>query len=32
MQSTLTLVGNFTCWFAAYKIYEAAKAEGSASA
>jgi len=27
MQAGLTVLGNFTCWLAAYRIYEAAQTE-----
>lgn len=28
LQAALTVLGNFTCWIAAYRIFEGAKAEG----
>ncbi len=31
LQAFLTVVGNCTCWWAAYRIYAASKAEAPAS-
>jgi hypothetical protein len=29
LQAGLTVMGNFTCWLAAYRIYQSAQAEGA---